>query len=308
MDRRQRRVLVIANPIAGLGRAASSIGVIEEGLRRRGFEVQTAFSSAGGECEPAASAVGQVNTVVAVGGDGTVNAVVRGILSRATDRSAVELPAVGVVPFGTGNVSMLAFGIPRRLEQALDVVATGHVCETDVGIVTQSGQVRGVFLLWLGAGIDAAVMHTIAQRRSGVLGMKRLLGEIPAATRTFARYPFETIQVEVEGKTVFHCASVMVANVGEIALLGNIAPQANPSDGLLEIVASSHRPRLGWLPVVLAVRRNRLGKYKGIQTVRARSVKLSSNGEVPVQFDGDAAGMLPVDVTIKPNAIRLVVP
>jgi diacylglycerol kinase (ATP) len=308
MEENHRRMLVIANPIAGRGQAASSMGTIADGLRRRGLVVETAFTAANGGCEPLVSSVGRVDAVVAVGGDGTVNAVVRGILSKAAERSAGDLPAVGVVPFGTGNVSVLAFGIPKKLERALDVIAAGKIREVDVGIVMRSGKRTDVFLLWLGAGIDAAVMHTVSKNRNGALGIRRLLSFTPAAIRRFLNYPFHGIDVAVDGQPPFRAASVMVANTGHIALVGNIAPHADTGDGFFEVIAASPRSHLGWIPVVLAIRLHRVTACRGIQFQRARRVTLTASDEVPIHIDGDAAGVLPVEIEVRPKAIRLLVP
>jgi|GEM_PF-5052664 len=302
------KVLLIANPIAGRGEAKSSIPVIEESFRRHAVEVETIFTIPGGNGNLATLAVDKADAVVAAGGDGTVNAIVRSLLSQDSSRGAADLPAVGIIPMGTGNASIAAFGIPRRLRDAVDVVVRGRHREVDVGIVTRPGKGTEAFLLWLGAGLDGLVMHKIHQTRSGPLGLRGILARVPAAFGSFFRYPFHDIRVEVDGQPPVVCTSAMIANVGCIPLLGRVTSHADPSDGGMEILMTSHIGLWPWLRVVFAIFRHRLDSFNGVTLLRGSHIRLSTQGEVPVQMDGDASGYLPVEVMVKPRAIRLIVP
>jgi diacylglycerol kinase (ATP) len=302
------RILLLANPIAGRGKVKSLLPIIERAFRSHAMQVETIFTTLEGNENPVRSAIGLVDTVVAVGGDGTVNAIIRSLMSQGLAGNAEELPAIGIIPLGTGNATTSAFSIPRRLSDAIDVVAKGRKRKVDVGVVTRGGAVSGVFFLWLGAGLPGVVMHKIQQTRKGPLGLRRLLARAPAAFMGCFRYPFHEMLVEVDDQPSFICTSALIANVGCIPLLGEITSCPDPSDGQMEIITTSHARVFPWLKVFLAVRANRLDSLEGVNRLLGRRFRLSSRGEVPVQIDGDASGFLPLDVTVKPGTIQLIMP
>ncbi len=303
-----RNILLVANPIAGRGRVNQRIGGIEDRFRRRGFTVHTVFTSEGEEWRANLNSTMPWQTVVAVGGDGTVNAVIHSLLQGDFSQDNSPLPTLGIIPFGTGNASIPAFGIPARWEEAVENILSGRTREVDVGLVKQGGLLKKVFLLWLGAGLDGVVMHTISETRSGPLGVGGLLIRIPGALWRVKRYPFHEIQVEVDGQASFSSRSVMVANVGHIALMGNVARKADASDGKLELIATTHTRFWSWLFMGIAITFHRLDGFRGVQHLQGKKIKLTSPGKVPVHIDGDAAGTLPMEIEVQSQAIRLIVP
>jgi diacylglycerol kinase (ATP) len=228
------------------------------------------------------------------------------VLSRAEGRPAAALPAVAMLPFGTGNVAVHAFSIPRRLEAALDAVARGRSRELDVGVVAKEAQPGSSFVLWLGAGLDGALIHAVAKARSGPIAAG-ILHYVAPALRAYWRYPFPLIEPELDGVRQPACAEVILANVGGYAVVGNVAPEADPSDGLLDVVCVGPRSRLGWIAPALATLTGRLESCRGVRIVRCRRVRLTAPAAVPVQSDGEATGMLPLEAEVRPRAIRLLV-
>ena len=270
--------------------------------------MDTALTAVGNTADLAAEAASRADVIVAAGGDGTINAIVRGVLLQSGHRPAEQLPALGILPFGTGNATVPAFGIPRRLDQALGVVAAGRTRLIDVGMVSHDGAEQDVFLLWLGAGLDAVVMHRISETRAGTLGLIGLLSRIPMALISYRRYPFHEIEVTLEDRPPFTCTTVMLANVGPVPLMGNVALRADASDGALEVISTSHVGFLDWLRIGIAAIRHRLEQCEGVHHERSTHIRITARERVPIQIDGDAAGTLPVEVNIKPHAIRLIVP
>lgn len=308
MNSTKPSLTLVANPVAGRGRVADRIDSIKDRFFRKGFEVETLFTSGNGDHEKLTLPLNSSSSVVAVGGDGTVNTVLHTILSTSGTRGAHELPAIGVIPFGTGNAMIPAFGIPNSLDEAVETITSQHTREVDVGLVSRNGIINKVLLLWLGAGFDGVLMHTVSETRSGPLGLRGLFGRIPLAFTRVLRYPFHEIKVTLDDQPAFTCRSAMIANVGPLPLTANVAPFADASDGLFDVITTSN-VRLGaWFRMSLAALRHRLDRVEGVNYLRARRVKLQAEGRVPVHIDGDAAGNLPLEVQIKPKAIRLIVP
>ena len=79
-------------------------------------------------------------------------------------------------------------------------------------------------------------------------------------------------------------------------------------DGLLDVVVVKEIRRSRILKYGWAVLTNRIASMSGVEYLQAKELKLSSKGRVPVETDGDAAGELPVNVTVQPHALRVLVP
>lgn len=308
MTKHNPRLLLVANPVAGRGRVATQISGIQNRFLALGFEVKTIFTSGVNDHAKLRLPLNPAESIVAVGGDGTVNTVLHSLLAAADGRSAKDLPAVGVIPFGTGNAMVPAFGIPRNISAAIRTIQAGRTRDVDVGLVARDGVLQRVFLLWLGAGFDGVLMHTVAETRTGTLGLARLLGRIPAAFIRIWKYPFHEIEVALDDQPAFTCRSAMIANVGHLPLHANVARFADASDGALEIITTSNDRLWAWTRMALAALRHRLDDAKGVNYLRGTRVRLRASGSVPVHIDGDAAGTLPLEVQIKPRAIRLIVP
>ncbi len=308
MNSQIQRIHLIINPVAGRGRAGAAAETIRRSFQTAGFRTPSSFSSPDQNHDSIKAIRSEVDAIVAVGGDGTANAVMQGILEGGVDRSCSELPALGIIPFGTGNATVSAFGIPRRLHDSFRAIMAGKARCIDVGVVVREDGRQEFFMLWLGAGLDAEVMHHISETRSGRLGVFGLLKRVPTAIVSSLRYPFHEIEVEIDDRAAFHATTVMIANVGHTGLMGNVAPKADASDGLLDVVSTSHVSPADWLHLVFSALQHRLDECEGVSLHQATRVKLKTRGHVPVHIDGDAAGKLPVEVTVKPHAIRLIVP
>lgn len=306
MSTPKRRVVVIANPIAGGGRSGRALEHVARGLEERGLEVQADRTSQRGDGARLASQAAGADIVVSMGGDGTLSEVVRGVVASHPD--PVRRPAVAMLPFGTGNGAVLAFDLHRSLERGLDSIAAGLTVSVDVGIVSQQGRPLGTMFLWLGVGVDGALMHAIAAKRKGPLGA-RLLTRAPSLTRAMLGYPFPTLELELDGQRLPDCVQAVACNVGETAVPGfDLAPEADPGDGLFDVVTVTRRSWLGWLASVAAVFRGRLPRIDGATIYRGRELTIRSAVPAPMHLDGDAAGFTPLEVSLRRQAVRFVVP
>ncbi len=306
VTRPARRAVVIANPIAGGGRSGRALDRVARGLERRGLEVQAERTAGRGDAARIASMAAEADLVVSMGGDGTLSEVVRGVVASHPDPA--RRPAVAMLPFGTGNGAVPAFRLHRHLERGLDALAAGHTVPVDVGVVSQDGREIGTMFLWLGVGVDAALMHAIAAKRQGPLGA-RLLGRVPGLAWKMFGYAFPALDIKIDGQQLPECVQVIVCNVGETAIPGfNVAPDADPGDGLFDVVTVTGRSWLGWLGNVAAVFRKRLPLVEGVSVHRGRHIEIRSTEPAPMHLDGDAAGFTPIEVSLRREAVRFVVP
>ncbi len=240
--------------------------------------------------------------IIAVGGDGTLNEVLSGLM--ALGRTAEALPDLGFLPSGTANAAVRAFGFgsdPSLVARSLSDVA---VRSADVGVVSYSGGARP-FLLWFGAGFDAVVIDALNASRTGLMGMAGLVRNTPQVLGALRRYPGPDIELEVDGSEFGVASSVVLPNVAELAFGVVVAETADPFDAQLDVVAAPVISKLRLARLGLSMLTSSLHRARGVRHTLGSRIRLRSEGEVPFQLDGEPVGKLPVEVRLKRGAIRL---
>jgi diacylglycerol kinase (ATP) len=238
-----------------------------------------------------------VPLVVAVGGDGTLNEVVNGLVPLRQEHPAT----VGALMTGRGRDACRNLGLLRDPRRAAGRLLDGRVVERDVGVARWPAGER-LFLGWAGAGFDAAVAAR-AGRRGGRLAYLRAL------LTTLRDYqPVETM-VSLDGVDTWAgpTASVVVCNGRSFGGGMRIAPAARADDGVLDVIrlgALGRTELARWLPTVFWG--GHLANPK-VQTARAVRVRVVAAPPVPVQVDGELGAHTPLDVSILPRVLRLLV-
>jgi YegS/Rv2252/BmrU family lipid kinase len=245
----------------------------------------------------AEAARARVPLVVAVGGDGTLNEVVNGLVPL---RAEYPVP-VGAIMTGRGRDACRNLGLARDPRRAARRLADGHVVARDVGLARWPGGQR-YFLGSAGTGFDAVVAE-----RAGARGGPR--GSARAVATSLRDYRPSEIAVrldEADGWTG-PAASVVVCNGAWFGGGMRIAPGARPDDGLLDVVrlgALGRLELLRWLPTV----------YWGghlanprVELRRAARVRVDAGAALPVQLDGELGAHTPLDIEIHPAALRLII-
>jgi len=220
------------------------------------------------------------------------------------DRGPSELPEVGFLSAGTANVAARAFGLGTRARSVALALPTAGSTPVDVGVVRHGGGDRA-FLLWLGAGWDAVVIHTLNASRTGLMGMSGLAAHLPRILAAVARYPEPAIRATVAGAPFGVFSSVIAANVSEIGLGGRIADGVDPADGVLDVVGVPASSLVMSLRLAVRMMTSSLATGLGVRSTSGASLTLEADGEVPFQLDGEPVGVLPAAVTVRPGAVRL---
>ncbi len=287
-----RRVLLIANPISGGGRGRAGAPALAAALRARGVEAEVHRTNAAGDAERrAATAAGEAwDALVALGGDGTVNEVLNGMAD-------LDVP-LGVLPVGTANVLALELGLPRDVDAAAAVIAQGRAHPLAVGI---SGGRR--FLLFVGVGVDGAIVKRMSEVRTGTLSKLKWLGPLLHVVR---RWPQPRLRVSCDGGAplddVHTVLVTRVRNYGGILYL----PDAHRDSGELHVLAFHMRSRLRWLYHGLRATLGLLRAGRHLTILRAREVRIE--GAAPCQLDGDYAGESPLQISLEAAAVRVLAP
>jgi YegS/Rv2252/BmrU family lipid kinase len=233
---------------------------------------------------------------VAVGGDGTVSGVVEGL-------DGAPAP-VAIIPAGTGNLVARGLGLPLNPVDAAAMIAGDH----DIRTVDAVRVGTRVFVLNVGVGISSATVRDTSnadKRRFGRAayvgtGLREMVGFRPCRFR-----------VTVDGHaTDVRATEVAVANFD---FIGDIpwpwAPEILPDDGRLDVCLVLVPTAAESIRSGIRVMRHRRKLLPNVRWLRAkRGVRIEPNRTLPVQGDGDLIGETPVEMTVLPGAVRVIVP
>jgi YegS/Rv2252/BmrU family lipid kinase len=287
-----RRVLVVANPIAGRGRGARAAEELGRAFERRGVATEVLLTRGRGDAPRLIVAAGPAELVVAVGGDGTLSEVLQGLPERTTP--------VGLLPCGTANVLAHALGLPARIELALEAFLRGRTRALDVARV-------GARLthLVVGVGFDARVVQAVEVRRTGPITKGAYVG---AVLRTLRYYRPVPLRVWIDGQALDEpVGMVWIANTPKYADILRFARGTHLDDGLWEVYLF---PTGRSSELLGAALRGLVLRLPGgpITMRRARTVRVQAAEPVPYQVDGDLGGETPVEVALLREPFRIVVP
>ncbi|MGK2857361.1 MAG: diacylglycerol/lipid kinase family protein [Thermoanaerobaculia bacterium] len=287
------RLAVLYNPAAGRGRARLHVGEAEQMLRAAGAEVLH-FESKSREhmIEMARQLTPEIcDRAVVCGGDGSFHLALRSLDLR--------IP-VAVLPLGSGDDFAKTVGIPARLDQACDVVVNGVVREIDVGVA------NGLrFLGVAGVGFDSVV----AARANRV---KYLRGSLVYLYSIFSVLPsFNPVPMKISIDGVAETEEVMFAVVGNGHRYGAgilIAPGAKIDDGLLDLYVIGKCSK--W-DLVTTLPKAYTGKHVAspfVRSARGRSMRIETATPMEVYADGEPLTSTPVEISIAPEKLRMIVP
>lgn len=223
--------LIVANLRAGGGRARDVLPLVTSAMRRAGREYELIIAPTGEATAPLlaeflSTGRSDVDQVVAIGGDGTLNGAVNGILA-----SRSNLP-LGIIPCGTGNEIVRSLGIPRDPEKAVEIILRGQVCPIDVGKVNNR-----YFFHIFGLGYDVQVVKMVNTLRARYrLARNRSVYYVASLLLLSAGFDPFPVRVQV-GERVFEGRAIMIVAAngrmyGERLLA---LPAPSLSDGLLDL-------------------------------------------------------------------------
>ena len=296
IDTHADRVAVLVNPKAGPTAAGQNADLLLTLLRRRGFVAQgftdlTAATRWANE----RYAEGCLRTLVGIGGDGTA--------AELINRTAEGVPLT-FLPAGNSNLLARYFGLRKNPEFICRTIAEGVLVRVDAG--RANGR---VFSLMAGCGFDAEVVRRVHERRTGHL---RQGAYVRAVLRSFASYPFPEIRVHWEeegaGNAPLSARWLFAFNLPCYGGGFRIAPEADGSDGLLDVCTFRRGHLWHGLKFAAAVLAHRHERLADCTMRRVQRLRLTSEGQVPYQLDGDPGGFLPLSLEVLPGRLTLIVP
>lgn len=302
------KLRIIANPTAGQGNADKEIPRVHGMLKQLGVEFEIVRTEHPGHALVLAEKAAEegCGIVAAMGGDGTSNEVLNGLM-RARERG-VGSSAMGVLCAGRGNDFAYGAGIPMDLEAGCRILAEGKRRLIDAGRVRVDGSAEARhFGNGIGIGFDAVVGFEAAR-------MKHLHGFVSylvAALKTlFIYFKAPTVRIAYGGEdTVQPSLMVSVMNGRRMGGGFMMAPEAEPDDGLLDLCIVGMPGRLRILLLMMDFMKGSQAGKDPIRMDRTDRLEVTAvEGSLPAHADGETlctAGRS-LTVEILPSAIEIV--
>jgi diacylglycerol kinase (ATP) len=235
------------------------------------------------------AALEEERRLVLLGGDGTLHALAN---------LPGPKPEVALLPNGGANNVARSLGIPIDLRAAAELAVHGRARPIDA-IVASSGRRRYVAVEGISVGF-----HALARARYRAVNSTDTLAALTAAASALRRFRPVCVAVEADGEAmVGRIGQLFVANT---PLFG--APDADPSDGYLDLVRIETRGRASLLAALARLRRGTHAASPGVSFTRARRVRITTRGRSPVIADTVDLGPGPVDLIVEPAALAVVAP
>ena len=293
-------IAVIINPISGTG---GRIEVARERAERaaaliaaRGLDAEVFMTERPGHARELATAALNrgVTTVVAWGGDGTVNEVASILAFREA--------TLAIVPSGSGNGLATELLIPQDPDGAFEAAFEGRDCRIDAGELDSR-----LFFNVAGIGLDARVAHRFAADGLGRRGFLRYL-EIAAQELFAFKSEFHTIVTDGTSIRV-DALIIAIANARQYGNGALIAPDARLNDGRLDVVVVEGRSPLAALIHAPRLFMGQVAKVRGVTQRAAQEIEVTSAGPMVYHVDGEPfIGGASIAARSRPGALRVMVP
>lgn len=261
-------------------------------LRNRGARVEAHVTSSLDELEHYVHEADR--RVVLLGGDGSVHAFAN---------LPGPKPEVALLPAGRANNVAHSLGIPTDFGRAAAVAVEGGAHPLDLIAATTAD--RRVYAV---EGVSVG-FHSVA--RAGYHGVNSadFSAGAKAALDALRGFEPEVVAVTSDGASeLLHLSQLFVVNFPLFAFGLHVAPDADPGDGLLDLVAVEARSRASLLATLARMRKGTHLGRRGVSTWRAEKIRISTGGRWPVIADTTSLGTGTVELTVEPASLEIARP
>ena len=297
-------ITIVCNARSGRGGVAKALPEVQKHLAERDLGYELRFTERAGHATELARAAVEAGSrfVVAMGGDGTVNEVVNGMIED--DEAVNPEAAFGVIAAGTGSDFIKTFGIPPTPSHAVAHLDGAESFEIDIGKITfrkDDEEVVRYFANIAEAGIGAEVVDRAAR-------LPRWLGPTVyffAFWLTMRKFRSTKVVVDlVDRKYEGYMNNLVVANGQFFGGGMKIAPKAAPTDGVLDIQIE-HARRREALALIPKIYKGEHLPHPDIEEAKRVRVSLQADRPLLIEADGEVLGHTPATFELLRNCLRL---
>ncbi len=289
----RKKILFIVNPIAGIGKYVSVVASVEELLDKKKFEHNIVFTKAPKHATELASQAAENNydIVVAVGGDGTMHEVGKGLIGSST--------ALAIIPRGSGNGMARNLRIPVRIQRNLKVLNDCKTIKIDTVNINEDK-----FLGIAGVGFDALVAWEFSK-----FGKRGLPSYVKITLREFSNYISQNYELNIDG--VSFCRNAFMISFANSAQFGGnavIAPAAKIFDGKIDVSILDKFPINALPNMAYKLFTNSIDKSKYLEIIRGEKIFVKQPFDY-VHLDGEPFLMgKELHIKVNPLSLNIVVP
>lgn len=288
-----RTCWLILNPISGAGKNRGKIlQAVKNGFQKfPGIQYQIKYTKYAGHATViAASAAEQnINQIIAVGGDGTLNEVASGLVQKKT--------ALSLIPTGSGNGFARSLGVPLQIEKAVQVCLNPREQLIDVGVLNEK-----YFFGIAGLGLDAAIGASFQH-----FGVRGPIPYFYIGLREFFMFKYEEIQIDINDKSFSVLPLLItVANTSQYGNGAIIAPMAKYNDGMLDLCVIRKFPCYHSVFQLPRLFSGTIDRFKYFDHYRAEKIRITRSGPGYFHTDGEPhRGGEVLELSIKKKALKI---
>jgi len=292
---KKKKLLFIVNPISGSSHKESFPGFVDSLLDKSTYDYEIKYTErAGHASEISKAAVAEnVDVVVAVGGDGTINEVARCLVNTTTQ--------LGIIPSGSGNGLARHLNIPLNFEGALRLINKGVCSKIDTATINNE-----VFISIAGVGFDALVAKLFAENAN-----RGFFTYFKIVAAKFQSYKPKHYTLILDNKTTIETDALFIAfaNSSQFGYNTTIAPEAKLNDGLLDVCVVEKPPIFEMPLIVNLLLLKRIHKSKFVQIYKASEILVKRNKNRTINLDGEPLKLKKnLKIRVNPLSLNILMP
>lgn len=306
-----RKIAAVVNPHSAGGRTARRWPELESALEHRLGPVTTRFTDEHGAGITLTRDLLRegFDLIIAVGGDGTINEVANGFLD---DNHPIRPEAaLGVLPLGTGGDFRRTLEIPVNPAEAIEILANGVPLQIDMGKASFRGNDGSTVNRYFVNLVSFGMGGHVAARSKNFMG--RFGGRAAffwATVVTFLTYRGRHISLTLDGNknpSPFFITNVAIGN-GQFHGGGMWpCPAAVMNDGVFDVTVIGYAGALSLLWRIGMLYSGEVYSHPKVSHFEASSILAESNGATEIEIDGEPLGTLPLEISILPRRLRVMV-
>lgn len=289
-----KKIMFILNPISGSGRVKVIEGMIREQIDTSGIDYEIVYTRAANHATELSRQAAKENfdSVIAVGGDGSVNEAGKGLIGTNT--------SLGIMPAGSGNGLARHLKIPFRPANALKVIEDGKTILIDTVKINDE-----TFLSIAGVGFDALVAKKYAK-----CGSRGFWSYLRIVTKEYMGYKPRKYRLNLDGRQIDTKALLIAfANSSQFGYNTSIAPDAELQDGMVDVCIVQKIPILEAPFISQLLFMKQIDKTKYVDIIKAKNITLERKKGRMINLDGEPARVgRNLNISVNPKSLRVIVP
>ncbi len=232
--------------------------------------------------------------IIVLGGDGTVNEVINGIMFNKKNK-----PRMAIIPIGTSNMLARSLNISKEINKAISIIKENRRRDLDLGFIVDK---KRYFAIACGIGIEAAAYENVEPK------IKKLFGEIAyplSFIKTIFNYEPKELTIEINGKTE-KAYYILVLNTVKLTNFLEFVKQSSSHDGYLDVLLFTKKDIISQFKYLLGVITKQHTKFNDIKIMKTKKLQITAGEQVILHADAEIIGTTPVKIEIVPSAIEVI--